>query len=262
MIHKTIQASLTLMTLMMISWVSIPTATIREGKIQTLEATTTLHNECEVDESPIKEIVDPSTIEYMSYPQKAEIIRQIIVEEFKGEDPFVLETVRLYGPKIILACQERGFKTPGERVAQLLLESSKMKDGKRVWSNLTLKHNNFGGVKATKDTKATEPLATQEVVKGRRGTYKLKFAKFDTKWDGMSRYLKVVSSKRYAKAMQKHGYEHFYALARAGYCTEPADSYAEMCTSMYSRYKLSKLNKILREWEKLSVMPSHLLAQQ
>lgn len=251
------------MTLMLISWVSIPVATVREGKIQTLEAATTFSDECEVaDPSPIKEIVDPSAIEYMSYPQKAEIIRQIIVEEFKEADPFVLETVRLYGPKIILTCQERGFKTPGERVAQLLLESSKMKDGRRVWSNLTLKHNNFGGVKATKDTKATEPLATQEVVKGKRGTYRLKFAKFDTKWDGMSRYLKVVSNKRYAKAMKKHGYQHFYALATAGYCTEPADSYAEMCTSMYTRYQLHKLNKILKEWENALPTSSPLLAQQ
>lgn len=188
-------------------------------------------------------------IESLTYPQKAQIIREMITDEFEDCDPFVKQAVTLFGPKIILTCERKGYSTPGERMAQLLLESSKVVNGQRAWSNLTLIHNNFGGVKAHKGAKSTPALKTEEVFHGKRGVYRLKFAAFDNKWDGMEKYLKIVSMKRYRKAMKLQGASHFRALANAGYCTEPPESYAEKCMSLYERYHLSKLNKILESWK-------------
>lgn len=202
-----------------------------------------------------------SDIESLTYPQKAQVIREMIADEFEDSDPFVKQAVTLFGPKVILTCERKGYTTPGERMAQLLLESSKVVKGERVWSNLTLFYNNFGGVKAHKGAKATPALKTEEVFHGKRGVYKLKFAKFDTKWDGMERYLKIVGNERYKKAMRLNGRGHFVALAKAGYCTEPADSYADKCMSLYERYNLQKLNKILESWKSSSDSGSGQLVQ-
>lgn len=214
--------------------------TVQSFQIQTLEATIDLKH------TPNDYVDDVNSL---TYPQKAQVIREMIAEEFEQcSDPFVKQSLKMFGPKIILTCHQKGYATPGERFAQLLLESSKVVNGERVWSNLTLIHNNFGGVKASKHGKATPPLKTEEVLKGKRGVYKLRFAAFDNKWEGMDHYLKVVSLPRYKKAMRLKGTAHFKALANAHYCTEPAESYARLCMGFYNKYELKKLNKILEAW--------------
>lgn len=182
-----------------------------------------------------------------NYAQKVEEMRRTLRIIYADQDSFVRENIVMFGPKFILGCKERGINTPGERFAQCLLESSKMTQKGRTWSSLTEKFNNFGGVKAKNGHKSTPPLPTQEVIKGVRKTYKLRFTACETKWHGVDIYLDVLMLKRYQKALNNSEYDHFYSLAKAGYCTEPAQSYARSCNGIYKKYKLHYLNKILTD---------------
>lgn len=198
-----------------------------------------------------------------SYAQRVNELRLILDSLFIDAEPFVRENVVLFGPKFILGCEERGFQTPGERFAQCLLESSKLatrvvdiydprkkkwrkkKIQIRVWSSLTQQFHNFGGVKARKGHKSTPHLATHEIISGQRKTVHRKFTASDNKWDGLDVYLDVLDQPRYKSAMKHHGRAHFYALARAGYCTENADTYADKCVSVMKRHGLQRLNQLL-----------------
>lgn len=222
-----------------------------------------------VDEIPYKEIFVPIDLEddtvmvTPTYARKVERLREVLDSIYVDAEPFVRKNIVLFGPKFILGCKERGFHTPGERFAQCLLESSKritvktkvydarrnrwktVKESKRVWSNLTQTFHNFGGVKAKKGFKHTPGVVTHEIINGERQAVRRKFTASDNKWEGLEVYLDVLANKRYAKAMNKHGWEHFYALAKAGYCTENAKTYANRCASIMKRHKLHHLNDLI-----------------
>lgn len=108
-------------------------------------------------------------------------------------------------------------------------------------SGLMVKAHALFGIKATKTWKGKIFVSsTKEVLKGVEETTRASFRAYDTIADSIRDYFKLMSSKRYAKALKVTSVkEALEIIAGAGYATDP--KYLEKCLTIYNNYILGAI---------------------
>jgi flagellum-specific peptidoglycan hydrolase FlgJ len=133
---------------------------------------------------------------------------------------------------------------PSLFMAQAILESS---DSKGIPGNsgLAKNHNNFFGIKVSKDWKGRKIIMkTREVLNGKSVMVDAPFRKYDTPEQSFSDRVKFLQdNKRYAKAgvfTAKTPYAQAEAFQKAGYATDP--DYAKILQGLINKYSLYTLD--------------------
>lgn len=103
-------------------------------------------------------------------------------------------------------------------------------------SPLMIKAHALFGIKATKTWKGKVfSASTKEVYSGIEQTTKASFRAYDTIADSIRDYFKLLSSKRYSKALSATNVvEALTTIASSGYATDP--NYLKKCLDIYDNY--------------------------
>lgn len=109
-------------------------------------------------------------------------------------------------------------------------------------SELSLKYNNYFGIKAKNDDKKEE-MMTSEFVDGKEIRVKQPFREYNSMKESFKDYGKLISTApRYKRVMSSRNYRQAaYNLQKCGYATDP--NYADKIIEIIENYELYKLDE-------------------
>lgn len=138
---------------------------------------------------------------------------------------------------------------PSLALAQVILESSNTKTGKRVDTELARKYKNLHGIKYNtvkslfkdKDFKSTPSLPTREYLNGKwYNNYKDKFVKLDSEWESFYIHNKYLTTSSYYKHRKGDSLKDWLEVINK-YATSP--NYQTLLKILIKRYRLDLLDK-------------------